>query len=331
MDDDTPSTSSSTTAQQQSNDLYTHKVTKLDTLAGIAVKYNVSVADIKRANGLLSDTAMFAKDYLLIPSKSMPIGQEYATIAGMIVTQYGRPVPLPVPSGELDDRGSHVSSALDQLRGYYGLGSASPSGPGPDYFRGHSDDERGHFRGSDVGRSDSGEVEMMEFDRQGLPRRSSASTLDEQAGTRAGYQVDERLRRRNTETSPARRASGLEGDTCLDDSPDHFSGDSQETQSLQHSRSVGRPPTNGRLMPPLQRGQSGTGSDSRQKESLFQRIKRAASQPALAGPSAPPVSQVAQSAIASVSSVTRSDSSFTTAQRVSSLVQGMRGKDAKKD
>ena len=27
---------------------------------------------------------------------------------------------------------------------------------------------------------------MMEFDRQGLPRRSSASTLDEQAGTRAG-------------------------------------------------------------------------------------------------------------------------------------------------
>ncbi len=156
----------------------------------------------------------------------------------MIVTQYGRPVPLPVPSGELDDRGSHVSSALDQLRGYYGLGSASPSGPGPDYFRGgwasdeqiclirvchddslsckrresqscilrqnkllcrlsaqadvlpvstgHSDDERGHFRGSDVGRSDSGEVEMMEFDRQGLPRRSSASTLDEQAGTRAG-------------------------------------------------------------------------------------------------------------------------------------------------
>ncbi len=51
---------------------------------------------------------------------------------------------------------------------------------------GHSDDERGHFRGSDVGRSDSGEVEMMEFDRQGLPRRSSASTLDEQAGTRAG-------------------------------------------------------------------------------------------------------------------------------------------------
>ena len=64
--------------------------------------------------------------------------QEYATIAGMIVTQYGRPVPFPAQGGELNDRGSQVSSALDQLRGYYGLGSASPSGPGPDYFRSKS-------------------------------------------------------------------------------------------------------------------------------------------------------------------------------------------------
>ncbi|KAL3130919.1 hypothetical protein ABBQ38_000246 [Trebouxia sp. C0009 RCD-2024] len=325
MDDDTPSTSSSTTAQPQGTDLCsTHKITKLDTLAGIAVKYNVSVADIKRANGLLSDTAMFAKEYLLIPSKSMSVGQEYATIAGMIVTQYGRPLPLPVHGGDLDDRGSHVSSALDQLRGYYGLGAASPSGPGPDYFRGHPDDERGHFRGSDVGRSDSGEVEMTEFDRPGMPRNTSACMLEEQAGTRAGYQVDERLRRRNTDTSPARRASGLEGDTSLGDSPEHFSGDSQDIQQLQDGRSVKRPPTSSRL-----RGQSSVGGPS--KESLFQRIKRAASQPALAGPSAPPVSQAAQSATASVSSVARSDSSFTTAQRMSSIVQGMRGKDAKKD
>ena len=51
---------------------------------------------------------------------------------------------------------------------------------------GHSDDERGHFRGSDVGRSDSGEVEMTEFDRPGMHRDASASTQDEQAGTRAG-------------------------------------------------------------------------------------------------------------------------------------------------
>lgn len=36
--------------------------------------------------------------------------------------------------------------------------------------------------------------------------------------------MDERLRRRNTDMSPARRGSGLEGDTCLDDNPDNFSG-----------------------------------------------------------------------------------------------------------
>ena len=82
-------------------------------------------------------------------------------------------------------------------------------------------------------------------------------------------------------------------------------GDSQDTQTMQSSRSVGRPPTNGRFVQ-LQRGQSGSGN--KRKESLFQRIKRAASQPALAGPSAPPVSQAGLSAIASVSSVARSDS-----------------------
>lgn len=32
----------------------------------------LQVADIKRANGLLSDSAMFAKDKLLIPTKAMP-------------------------------------------------------------------------------------------------------------------------------------------------------------------------------------------------------------------------------------------------------------------
>lgn len=53
----------------------------------------------------------------------------------MIVTQFGRPVGH-MAGHDLDDRGSQVSSALDQLRGYYGLGSASPSGSGPDYFRG---------------------------------------------------------------------------------------------------------------------------------------------------------------------------------------------------
>lgn len=32
------------------------------------------VSDIKRINGLLSDTAMFARDTLLIPKHSLPLG-----------------------------------------------------------------------------------------------------------------------------------------------------------------------------------------------------------------------------------------------------------------
>ncbi|XP_064963080.1 uncharacterized protein LOC135611216 [Musa acuminata AAA Group] len=44
-----------------------HNVSKLDTLAGIAIKYGVEVADIKRINGLVMDLQMFAHKSLLIP------------------------------------------------------------------------------------------------------------------------------------------------------------------------------------------------------------------------------------------------------------------------
>ena len=43
------------------------QVSKNDNLAGVAIKYGVSVSDIKKANGLLSDNRMFEKGTLLIP------------------------------------------------------------------------------------------------------------------------------------------------------------------------------------------------------------------------------------------------------------------------
>ena len=43
------------------------QVSKNDNLVGIAVKYGVSISDIKTADGLLADHGMFAKDTLLIP------------------------------------------------------------------------------------------------------------------------------------------------------------------------------------------------------------------------------------------------------------------------
>ncbi|KAG1359525.1 hypothetical protein COCNU_08G009710 [Cocos nucifera] len=44
-----------------------HHVSKMDTLAGIAIKYGVEVADIKRMNGLVTDRQMFAHKTLRIP------------------------------------------------------------------------------------------------------------------------------------------------------------------------------------------------------------------------------------------------------------------------
>ncbi|CAK7327886.1 unnamed protein product [Dovyalis caffra] len=44
-----------------------HQVSKRDTLAGVAIKYGVEVADIKRLNGLSTDLQMFALKTLLIP------------------------------------------------------------------------------------------------------------------------------------------------------------------------------------------------------------------------------------------------------------------------
>ncbi|XP_030472348.2 uncharacterized protein LOC115690215 isoform X1 [Syzygium oleosum] len=44
-----------------------HEVSKMDTLAGIAIKYGVEVADIKRINGLATDFQIFALKTVRIP------------------------------------------------------------------------------------------------------------------------------------------------------------------------------------------------------------------------------------------------------------------------
>ncbi|KAF1002546.1 hypothetical protein AG4045_004992, partial [Apium graveolens] len=44
-----------------------HRVSKFDTLAGVAIKYGVEVADIKKINGLVTDIQMFARKTLYIP------------------------------------------------------------------------------------------------------------------------------------------------------------------------------------------------------------------------------------------------------------------------
>lgn len=56
------------TSMSPEEEIIYHKVSKHDNLAGVAVKYGVTVYDIKAANGLHSDAAMFARDTLFIPT-----------------------------------------------------------------------------------------------------------------------------------------------------------------------------------------------------------------------------------------------------------------------
>lgn len=110
-----------------------HHVSKYDTLAGVAIKYGVEVADIKKINGLVTDIQMFARKTLYIP---LP----------------GRHPPSPIMTNGFDPQGTssseqtpppkrrqsdffdsfqslkltsspkrRVSPAMNNLQGYYGL------------------------------------------------------------------------------------------------------------------------------------------------------------------------------------------------------------------
>ncbi|KAI5063465.1 hypothetical protein GOP47_0022012 [Adiantum capillus-veneris] len=106
-----------------------HQVSKLDTLAGVAIKYGVEVADVKRSNGLVTDFQMFAHKTLRIPvGRRHPVAStsfkpENSSLSGC---------PLALRNGyiQLDAEKTHekkardkrpLSSAMNLLRGYYGL------------------------------------------------------------------------------------------------------------------------------------------------------------------------------------------------------------------
>eukprot|EP00884_Botryococcus_braunii_P010619 jgi/Botrbrau1/19559/Bobra.0035s0051.1 len=312
MSDGLPSTSGTEGEEAPHNSLFiAHEVKKLDTLAGLAVKYNVSVADIKRVNGLLSDQAMFAKDKLLIPTHAMgPMGLEYSTWAGMIVTQYGRlhsglhPTDSPLGACHVEDMAlpfGRASPALTDLQRYYGTSGVSgrdvASEPGDfrpgeqvavlerlglgEFAHGPMAGDNGWVlpRGTS-GAHQSGGVEMTEF----LHR-------EEHAGERGGPAIDERLRHRR---------SLLNGS-----SPEEpASRDLGHLPTLSGGAGAGDGPP--RRKPPLQRPPSESGraegsgaSVPPRKESFFQKLSRVASQPALAGPSGPPLIKLGEAAVAS--------------------------------
>ncbi|CAL9190897.1 unnamed protein product [Musa hybrid cultivar] len=115
-----------------------HNVSKLDTLAGIAIKYGVEVigillllnmalffvdyqkvADIKRINGLVMDLQMFAHKSLLIPLPGRHPPSPPIRPNGFVDNRDVLDSPQPLKSKSQQHR--EISSAMCSLRRYYDL------------------------------------------------------------------------------------------------------------------------------------------------------------------------------------------------------------------
>lgn len=157
------STNSSPSSSSSSPSRYIeHHVSKLDTLAGVAIRYGVEVADIKKLNGLVTDLQMFALKTLHIP---LP-GRHPPSPC----LSNGHSTTRPSSSEQTPSRRMHtdllesfqslritpehkVSPAMSSLRGYYGLNKQKNSSEGCEmvlYSKGSTSygEDEGHFTSS---------------------------------------------------------------------------------------------------------------------------------------------------------------------------------------
>eukprot|EP00193_Tetraselmis_chui_P013628 CAMPEP_0177795776 /NCGR_PEP_ID=MMETSP0491_2-20121128/26423_1 /TAXON_ID=63592 /ORGANISM="Tetraselmis chuii, Strain PLY429" /LENGTH=331 /DNA_ID=CAMNT_0019318649 /DNA_START=215 /DNA_END=1210 /DNA_ORIENTATION=- len=229
----------------------THKITKLDTLAGIAVKYGVTVSDIKRLNSLLSDSAMFARSTLLVPTKQLPVGEDVAMWVGMIVSGYGRHAGMQPGTKPKMDK-DHLSmmgfrppasEALSKLNDFYGLADAAAAQGAAEAARRKEAARLAAAKGGSV------EVELMNVN-------------NSFAGEREGPKMDDRLRRRG----------GASGQDATDEyAPLVDSLDEQPTPNQRTFSAAFTP-------------RAAIAGQAVKKETFFDKLRRAASQPVLAGP-----------------------------------------------
>lgn len=120
-----------------------HVVTKYDTLAGVAIKYGVEVADIKKMNGLTTDLQMFSRKTLHIPLPGRhppsPIMSNGYHTPGSNKSEMTTPnrrysdlfdsiKSLKLSSSSTPPR--NVSPSMDALRDYYGLKPNDQNGNG---------------------------------------------------------------------------------------------------------------------------------------------------------------------------------------------------------
>ncbi|KAJ4961240.1 hypothetical protein NE237_021150 [Protea cynaroides] len=114
-----------------------HHVSKFDTLAGVAIKYGVEVADIKRMNNLVTDLQMFALKTLKIPlpgrhPPSQSLANGSATPGqkntGQTPSRRHSDVLESIQSLRLGSPQCEVSLGMSTLQGYYGHKHSSNSG-----------------------------------------------------------------------------------------------------------------------------------------------------------------------------------------------------------
>ncbi|KAL1213350.1 hypothetical protein V5N11_025893 [Cardamine amara subsp. amara] len=111
-----------------------HRVSKFDTLAGIAIKYGVEVADITKLNGLVTDLQMFALASLRIPlpgrhppspcfsNGSLNHGEGCSEQTSPSATNGNhQDVFDSFQSLRLKPSEKKISPAMNSLQGYYGL------------------------------------------------------------------------------------------------------------------------------------------------------------------------------------------------------------------
>ncbi|KAJ6813093.1 uncharacterized protein M6B38_145395 [Iris pallida] len=120
------SSSNSSPSSPRVGNYIEHRVSKMDTLAGVAIKYGVEVADIRRMNGLVMDLQMFALKSLQIP---LPGRHPPSPVLSNGSAANGEQTP-PLRHHEdvLDSLQSlklkpprKVSPAMSTLQGFYGL------------------------------------------------------------------------------------------------------------------------------------------------------------------------------------------------------------------
>ncbi|KAJ1397670.1 LysM domain [Sesbania bispinosa] len=105
---------SSTSPSPLTHSCIQHPISKLDTLPGIAIKYGVEVADIKKKNGLVTDRQMFGLKTLHIP---LPARHPPSNDSG--TTGHDDDSPLDSSESFQSLRMQKLSPAMSRLQGGY--------------------------------------------------------------------------------------------------------------------------------------------------------------------------------------------------------------------